>query len=89
MDLTQFRQFEVPVVFMLGRHDWHVLAVLTAEYFSLIEAPQKRLIWFDESAHNPPFEEPDAFVRAMVEHVLPLVRAARVPVPGAEKGIAR
>jgi hypothetical protein len=75
VDLTQVRRFDVPVVFMLGRHDWHVPAVLAARYFDTIEAPSKRLVWFEQSAHNPPFEEPDAFVRAVVQYVLPLATA--------------
>jgi pimeloyl-ACP methyl ester carboxylesterase len=77
VDLTRLRRFEVPVVFMLGRHDWHVPAVLAADYFATIEAPVRRLVWFERSAHNPPFEEPDAFVRAVVQHVLPLALAGR------------
>jgi len=69
IDLTQIRRFEVPVVFMLGRDDWHVPSVLAARYFESIHAPSKRLIWFENSAHNPPFEEPDAFVRAVTASV--------------------
>ena len=72
VDLTRVRRFEVPVVFMLGRHDWHVPAVLAADYFATIEAPTKRLVWFERSAHDPPFEEPAAFVRAVVEYAVPL-----------------
>lgn len=75
VDLTRVCRFAVPVVFILGRHDWHVPAVLAADYFATIEAPQKRLVWFERSAHDPPFEEPDAFVSAMVGEVLPLARA--------------
>lgn len=59
--------FEVPVVFMLGRHDWQVPAVLAARYFERINAPAKRLVWFEDSAHNPPFEEPERFNRVLVE----------------------
>jgi proline iminopeptidase len=66
IDLTRIRRFEVPVVFMLGRHDWHVPSVLAARYFESIHAPSKRLIWFEKSAHNPPFEEPEAFVRTVI-----------------------
>jgi pimeloyl-ACP methyl ester carboxylesterase len=72
VDLTRIRCLEVPVVFMLGRHDWHVPAELAAEYFATMDAPSKRLVWFERSAHNPPFEEPDAFVHAMLAHVRPL-----------------
>lgn len=72
LNLKTRTRFDVPVIFMLGRHDWHVPAADAADYFERIEAPAKRLIWFEASAHNLPFEEPEAFVRAMVEEVLPL-----------------
>lgn len=73
VNLTTIRRFQVPIVFMLGRHDWHVPAVLASTYFQAINAPCKQLIWFENSAHNPPFEEPDTFIRTMVEEVLPLI----------------
>lgn len=65
-------RFELPIVFMLGRHDWQVPAVIAAEYFSQIDAPHKKLVWFSESAHSPPSEEPAAFASALVKFVLPL-----------------
>lgn len=68
-------RLDVPIVFLLGRHDWQVPAKLAAEYFQRIDAPDKRLVWFEHSAHNPPFEEPQAFVDAMTSTVLPLARA--------------
>ena len=73
VDLTRLRHFDVPIVFMLGRHDWHTPSVLAARYFDQIDAPSKRIEWFEHSAHNPPFAEPNAFVRAVVRDVLPLV----------------
>jgi pimeloyl-ACP methyl ester carboxylesterase len=56
----------VPVFFLLGRHDRHVEAKLAARYFEALQAPVKRLIWLEDSAHNPPFEEPEAFDAAVV-----------------------
>jgi pimeloyl-ACP methyl ester carboxylesterase len=79
VDLTTFRDFQVPVVFMLGRHDWHVPAVLAADYFATLDAPRKTLVWFERSAHNPPFEQPAAFVDAMMTDVLPLARGSAGP----------
>ena len=72
VDLTRYRTFKVPVVFILGRHDWHVPAALAEDYFNLLSAPEKRLVWFEGSAHNPPFEEPDRFV-SVIRDVLPAV----------------
>jgi pimeloyl-ACP methyl ester carboxylesterase len=65
----------VPVFFLLGRHDWQMPASVAAAYFDTVEAPCKRLVWFEDSAHYPPFEEPQKFERVLVEQVLPLARA--------------
>ncbi len=52
---------DVPVFFILGRHDRHVSSSLAAIYFNRLDAPYKELIWFERSAHNPPYEEPEKF----------------------------
>ena len=56
----------VPVVFMLGRHDRHVDARIAAAWYETLRAPSKRLIWFERSAHNVPFEEPERFNEEVV-----------------------
>jgi pimeloyl-ACP methyl ester carboxylesterase len=58
-----------PVFFCVGRHDRVVAAELSARYFELIKAPLKQLIWFEESGHMAPFEEPARFNALMVEEV--------------------
>ena len=77
-----YRFFGVPVFFLLGRYDWHVPAVLAADYFAKIEAPCKRLVWFEQSAHNPPFEEPEKFNQVMIKDVLPLAAGAHTDACG-------
>jgi len=52
---------DVPVVFFLGRYDRHADARVAAAYFDTLRAPVKRLIWFENSAHNVPFEEARLF----------------------------
>ena len=64
--------FEVPVVFLLGRLDWQVPSVIAKRYFDAVKAPYKKFIWFEESAHSPPTEEKEQFVEALVSEVLPL-----------------
>jgi pimeloyl-ACP methyl ester carboxylesterase len=59
-------RLDVPVAFLLGRHDRHADARLAAAYLDALDAPAKHLRWFEHSAHNPPFEEPDAFVAAVL-----------------------
>jgi proline iminopeptidase len=80
LDLTRYRSFAVPVFFLLGRHDWQIPAVLAQAYFETIAAPCKRLVWFEQSAHHPPFEEPRKFAEVMVAEVLSVAsRAAAGP----------
>ena len=62
---------QVPVFFFLGRHDHVIDAGSSAAYFDVLTAPSKRLIWFEESAHEPPFEEPLKFNSMMTEVVRP------------------
>ncbi|MCC7262916.1 MAG: alpha/beta hydrolase, partial [Candidatus Latescibacteria bacterium] len=50
---------EIPVFFFLGRHDYTTPAPLAAAYFGQLSAPLKGLVWFEDSAHFPFFEEPD------------------------------
>lgn len=55
----------VPIAFLLGRYDHHVDAGLATAYFERLQAPAKRLMWFEGSAHNIPFEEPARFNAAL------------------------
>jgi pimeloyl-ACP methyl ester carboxylesterase len=61
---------EVPVFFFLGRHDRHAEATQAATYCAALRAPVKRLIWFENSAHNVPFEEPELFNATVVRVLL-------------------
>lgn len=54
-------RLDVPVFFFLGRHDHHVDANLSAEYFETLRAPRKEIVWFEQSAHDIPFDEPRHF----------------------------
>jgi pimeloyl-ACP methyl ester carboxylesterase len=58
-------QVEIPVYFFTGRFDYTDPFPLTEQYFSKIDAPQKHMVWFEESAHFPFYEEPIAFVQQM------------------------
>lgn len=63
---TVVSSVDVPVFFMLGRHDHHVDSKIAADYFEALHAPAKRLIWFKHSAHNVPFEEPELFNETVI-----------------------
>lgn len=80
LDLTSYKNFEVPVFFLMGRYDRQVPATLAASYFQTIEAPCKQLIWFEHSAHHPSFEEAETFNRIMIEDILATVLGTKTCV---------
>ncbi len=63
------RTFEIPVHLVLGRYDQNAPVELAAEYFEAIEAPVKRLHWFENSAHLIPFEEPAKFNALLIKEL--------------------
>jgi pimeloyl-ACP methyl ester carboxylesterase len=58
-------QVEIPLYFFTGHYDYTDPFTLTESYYSKIKAPRKRLVWFEESAHFPFFEEPMKFAMEM------------------------
>ena len=65
-------EIKVPVYFLLGRHDVNAPPSITQEYYALLQAPHKELIWFERSGHTPWTTEPAAFIDAIVTRVLPV-----------------
>jgi pimeloyl-ACP methyl ester carboxylesterase len=63
----EIQKVDVPVFFFLGRHDFNTPSQLAAEYLGRLEAPLKRLVWFEQSAHFPFFEEPNRFHQELVQ----------------------
>ncbi|KIP86479.1 alpha/beta hydrolase [Stenotrophomonas sp. CFBP 13724] len=67
-------ELDVPVILLLGRHDINVSSQLAAEWFARLEAPRKRLFWFENSAHEMLVEEPGKIFLTLINEVLPLAR---------------
>jgi len=68
---TQALCLEVPVYFILGKHDYESPFMIAEEYFRLLNAPSKELIWFENSAHFPNIEENSKFIDLLTNHILP------------------
>ena len=66
--VNQASELEVPVYYMIGRHDY--TARFIEEYFEVLEAPKKELFWFENSAHGEIWTEADKFHDIMVKKVL-------------------
>ena len=61
---------EIPIYFMLGKHDYEVPFMLSEHYFNQLESPRKELIWFENSSHFPFVEEQEKFNNLFIHHVL-------------------
>jgi pimeloyl-ACP methyl ester carboxylesterase len=53
--------FEVPIYILHGSHDINAPVYLVDEYYALINAPEKELIYMEHSGHNPMINEPSLF----------------------------
>ncbi len=60
-------EVRVPVYFFAGRRDFVTPSELVEEYFRALDAPLKRMIWFERSAHFPFFSEPEIFARELAK----------------------
>lgn len=70
-------RYPVPMLFLMGRYDLHTPYVAAKAHFDRIEAPRKRFVTFERSAHLVMFEEPGRFLLTLVTEVLPLAGGAK------------
>ena len=59
--MEEIPAIDIPVYFLIGNNDYNTPHQLVKEYFELLEAPQKELILFEQSAHTPFLAEPEKF----------------------------
>jgi len=62
---------QMPVFFFLGRNDHWVPAEISLAYIDALTAPSKKLVWFEDSGHEPFVDEPAKFNALMAELVRP------------------
>ncbi|MCB9737018.1 MAG: alpha/beta hydrolase [Deltaproteobacteria bacterium] len=66
----QVPRLDVPVLLLEGRHDYEAPSELAARWLDTLVAPEKRLVWFERSAHFINVEEADAFNRCLIDELL-------------------
>lgn len=67
---TQCYKFKVPYYIFQGRLDKNTPSDLIQDFYDVIEAPDKDLVWFEHSAHGPIGEEPEKFKKLLREKLL-------------------
>lgn len=63
--LDNVSSIRIPVYFFSGRFDYTDPTICTIHLFNRLDAPIKRMVWFEHSAHFVFFEEPEQFASAM------------------------
>lgn len=56
-------RLEVPIIVTQGEHDYNTPTAIVRRWYDALDAPFKKWIAFDESAHSPIFEEPEKWGR--------------------------
>ena len=74
VDYTQVKEFPIPVLMFMGRHDYTTPSQPTADWLAAVRAPYKHGVWFENSSHMIPFEEPGKILVSLVTYVRPLVK---------------
>ncbi len=64
---TRHPSIDAPIFLLVGRHDRVISPDLGAAYIDSVDAPQKEVIWFENSAHSPQFDEPEAFNATVID----------------------
>jgi pimeloyl-ACP methyl ester carboxylesterase len=63
---TDFPVSAIPVHFFQGRYDYHCPGELAQAYYNTLEAPVKSFTWFENSAHDVFYDEPDKFSQEII-----------------------
>jgi pimeloyl-ACP methyl ester carboxylesterase len=67
--MAQAPKLEVPVYFFAGRYDVNAMYTIVEEYYNMLEAPRKELIWL-EGGHGLGGDNLHQFVDVMLNQVL-------------------
>ena len=72
-----YTAFSVPYFIFDGRLDQNTPAELVEEFFELIKAPHKELIWFEQSGHNPLGDEPERFKELLKDRLIKIAETEK------------
>ncbi|MFP3599511.1 alpha/beta hydrolase [Chryseobacterium sp. SIMBA_029] len=73
VDFKGVKSFPIPVFMFMGRHDYTTPSEPTDIWLQNVKAPAKKGIWFENSAHLIPWEEPGKMLVTLLNDVLPTV----------------
>ena len=87
MDFTKTTELKTPVFIFAGRRDYQTPSEVAAVWFDRVKAPQKKLVWFEHSAHVMYLEQPGKTLTHLVQDIRPIAVAAGDAAPEDAPGI--
>ena len=63
----QITKIETPISFFVSRNDYNTPCSLIEQYYKKIKAPNKSIVFFENSGHNIPVEEHEKFNEKLIE----------------------
>ncbi|WP_353145807.1 alpha/beta hydrolase [Chryseobacterium sp.] len=73
-DFKTIKAFPIPIFMFMGRHDYTTPSEPTAQWLEHVKAPYKKGIWFENSAHLIPIEEPGKMLVTLLNEVKPVCK---------------
>ena len=70
-DYSGVTKFGCPILMFEGRHDNTTPSEVAERWFARVQAPGKKFVWFENSAHMMMIEEPGRFLVHLVEDARP------------------
>lgn len=58
-----YAKIEIPVYFFIGKRDINAPLSLIEDYYNVLDAPHKEIVWFEHSGHSPWINESDRFIK--------------------------
>jgi pimeloyl-ACP methyl ester carboxylesterase len=69
VDLQNIQRFPIPVFMFMGRHDYTTPNEPTVRWLKNVKTPIKKGVWFENSAHLIPLEEPGKMLVTLIDEV--------------------
>ncbi len=63
----ELKQLDIPMFFIAGKYDYVTPTALVEKFCDELDAPQKKLIVFDNSGHLPQLEEHEQFAEILIK----------------------
>jgi pimeloyl-ACP methyl ester carboxylesterase len=76
LDISNQTDFKCPILLFEGRQDRTVNSDVAYEWFQKVKAPRTLFVWFENSAHEPEFEEQGKFLLSLVDYARPIAAQA-------------